>query len=99
MSILAKTALCSAVMASCMVPITSALSQSSDPAWLDDLGLQLQAEEECAVNYFLNMREGQLGTSNYYEARVQCVDGRMFDASRTEPEEKFTIRPCGVAVC
>ena len=45
------------------------------------------------------MREGELGTSRYYEARVQCVDGRMFDASRTEPEEKFTIRPCGVAVC
>ncbi|WP_206057294.1 hypothetical protein [Nitratireductor sp. XY-223] len=99
MSVVAKTALCSAVLAMCAFSTSTALSQSSDPAWLDDLGLQLQSEKECAVNYFLNMREGQIGTSRYYEARVQCVDGRLFDASRTEPEEKFTIRPCGVAVC
>lgn len=74
-------------------------AQSSDPAWLDTLRSQLQLDEACEVNYFINMREGRLGANDYYEARVQCVDGRMFDASRTEPEEKFTIRPCGRAVC
>lgn len=99
MSEFARSTLCAAALAFCVAPVSPALSQSSDPAWLDDLGLQLQAQEQCAVNYYLNMREGELGTSRYYEARVQCVDGRMFDASRTEPEEKFTIRPCGVAVC
>jgi len=51
------------------------------------------------VSYFLNMQEGRIGTNNFYEARVQCVDGRMFDASRTEPEEKFTIKAGGTAVC
>ncbi|MCY6382153.1 hypothetical protein [Hoeflea prorocentri] len=89
----------SAAAAMCAAALSPALSQSSDPAWLDDLGQQLQTEQECAVNYFLNMQEGQLGANRYYEARVQCVDGRMFDASRTEPDKKFTIRPCEVAVC
>lgn len=78
---------------------SSALTQSSDPDWLDALRMQLEMDEACEVNYFVNMREGQLGTSKTYEARVQCVDGRMFDASRTEPEKDFFIRPCGVAVC
>ncbi len=76
-----------------------AAAQSSDPDWLDALRQQLASDEQCEVNYFLNLHEGQLGTNKYQEARVQCVDGRMFDASRTEPEEEFMIRPCGMAVC
>lgn len=79
--------------------LPAASAQSSDPDWLDALRMQLEMEEACEVNYFINMREGRLGTSKTYEARVQCVDGRMFDASRTEPEEEFFIRPCGIAVC
>lgn len=79
--------------------LSPASAQSSDPDWLDALRMQLEMEEACEVNYFINMREGQLGTSKTYEARVQCVDGRMFDASRTEPEKEFFIRPCGIAVC
>ena len=76
-----------------------AAAQSSDPDWLDALRIQLATDEQCEVNYFLNLHEGQLGANKYYEARVQCLDGRMFDASRTQPEAEFTIRPCGVAVC
>ena len=79
--------------------IAISYAQSKDPAWLDDLKMQLQSEQECEVSYFLNMQEGRIGTNNFYEARVQCVDGRMFDASRTEPEQKFTIKACGTAVC
>ena len=77
----------------------SAAAQSSDPEWLNALRRQLASEKQCEVDYFLNMREEQLGANTYYEARVQCVDGRIFDASRTEPEEMFRIQPCGVAVC
>ena len=74
-------------------------AQSTDPAWIDDLGMQLRSELECEPNLYINMREGKLGTNTVYEARVQCVDGRMFDASRVEPARTFTIRACGVAVC
>ena len=99
MSFFVRSARNAIILALFVSPVSPALSQSSDPSWLDDLGLQLQTELQCAVNYYLNMQEGQLGTNRYYEARVQCVDGRMFDASRTEPDEKFTIRPCEIAMC
>ena len=88
-----------AVVAVSTFVATTALAQSNDPAWLDDLGRQLRSEKQCEPNLYINMREGQLGTNKYYEARVQCVDGRMFDASRTEPDETFSIQACGVAVC
>jgi len=97
-NIVRSAALC-ATLAWSVAGVSPLLAQSSDPAWLDDLRRQLAVDEACEVNYFLNMREGRLGANTYYEARVQCVDGRMFDASRTEPEKTFMIRPCGMAVC
>ena len=79
--------------------VSGATAQSTDPAWLDDLSMQLRSELECEPNLYVNMSEGKLGTKTVHEARVQCVDGRMFDASRVEPAKTFTIRACGVAVC
>ncbi|MEM9104369.1 MAG: hypothetical protein AAGC96_01840 [Pseudomonadota bacterium] len=78
---------------------TGSVAQSTDPAWLDDLGVQLRSELECEPNIYINMREGVLGANKVYEARVQCLDGRMFDASRVGPDENFTIRACEIAVC
>ncbi|MCP4315165.1 MAG: hypothetical protein GY789_03815 [Hyphomicrobiales bacterium] len=94
-----KAALSSMFVVLCVLSAPEALAQSSDPAWLDDLGMQLRSEKACEPNLYINMREGEIGTSKYYEARVQCLDGRMFDATRTEPDKEFTIRACGVAVC
>ncbi|MEM6461200.1 MAG: hypothetical protein AAF724_04720 [Pseudomonadota bacterium] len=82
-----------------MLSAGGAFAQSSDPAWLDELGMQLRSEKECEPNIYINMREGQLGALTYYEARVQCVDGRMFDASRTETEKEFKIQACEIVVC
>ncbi len=99
MSPIAKSLLAGAALALSSLSVTPLSAQSTDPEWVDALRRQLAAELQCEVNYFLNMQEGQLGTNRYYEARVQCVDGRMFDASRTEPETLFAIRPCEVQVC
>lgn len=77
----------------------ASFAQSNDPAWLDDLQLQMQKDKECTVDLFININEGKLGAGNYYEARVQCRDGRLFDAHRTEPEKIFTIKKCEIAVC
>lgn len=77
----------------------AAFSQSSDPAWLEKLSRQLAVEQQCEVEYFVNMREGTLGINKTFEARAQCRDGRQFDGSRTEPTKTFTIRPCGNVVC
>lgn len=74
-------------------------AQSNDPAWLDDLQVQMQTDQGCTVDLFINIDEGVLGSGRYYQARVQCRDGRLFDASRTEPESAFTIRKCQIEVC
>ncbi|MCG6858210.1 MAG: hypothetical protein LJE67_09095 [Salaquimonas sp.] len=74
-------------------------AQSSDPAWLDDLKDQLQFEKQCKVSYLMNMREGQLGGKNTYEARVQCEDGRMFDANRVGQSGMFEFKACETQVC
>jgi len=76
-----------------------AQAQSANPAWLDQLSLQLAVEKDCAVEYFLNMKEGELAGRLTFEARAQCADGRQFDGSLTEPAEEFTISECGVQVC
>ncbi len=99
MSVPFKIAILTSALMTGALGISPALAQSSDPAWVDDLRRQLQVEKQCEVNYFVNMREGQLGAKNFFEARVQCLDGRMFDATKTEPEKKFTITACGTEVC
>lgn len=76
-----------------------AQAQSANPAWLDNLTRQLAVEKDCAVDYFLNMKEGDLAGRLTYEARAQCADGRQFDGSLIEPAETFTISECGVQVC
>lgn len=78
---------------------SSAVAQSADPDWLDALRSQLSFEENCEVDFFLNMREreGPLGAT--YSARVQCSDGRQFDATRAAPETEFKIETCAQAVC
>lgn len=76
-----------------------AQAQSSDPAWLDQLSQQLAVNKDCAVEYFLNIKEGELAGRLTFEARAQCADGRQFDGSRTEPAEEFVISECGTQVC
>ena len=58
------------------------------------MNFQLRAEKQCEVSYIVRVREGKLGEKNTYEARVQCVDGRMFDATRIGDIEPFTIKAC-----
>lgn len=79
--------------------VSVAFAQSNDPAWLDDLQAQMQKDQGCTVDLFININEGALGSGRYYEARVQCRDGRLFDASRFEPESAFTINKCKIEVC
>ena len=78
---------------------TTTFAQASDPAWLDGLRLQLRADKQCEVQYFLNIQERK-GTSGLTQmARAYCEDGRSFDASRTEPKPDFILDECGQNVC
>jgi hypothetical protein len=76
-----------------------ALAQSSDPAWLDALKEQAAFDKQCEIAYLLNMHEGVLGGLPTYEARVQCVDGRMFDASRIGSTGVFEFKACEIQTC
>lgn len=92
-----KTILIASTMALALASLAHA--QSADPAWLDNLSEQLAVEQDCAVEYYLNIKEGQLAGRLTFEARAQCADGRQFDGSLIEPAEEFTISECGVQVC
>jgi hypothetical protein len=86
-----------AVLGVILTPFAHA--QSSNPAWLDQLSEQLAIEKQCAVDYFLNIKEGELAGRLTFEARAQCADGRQFDGALTEPADEFIISECGVQVC
>lgn len=78
---------------------SSADAQNTDLIWLNDLKAQIYQDEACDANYFLNMHEYTLGNDRVYEAKVQCVDGRQFDATRTGELAPFVIRACQPVVC
>lgn len=67
--------------------------------WLDLITKQMATEKQCEVGFFVYFREGKLGGMSTYEARVQCVDGRQFDATKIEPAITFEIKECAVTVC
>lgn len=77
---------------------TASGSEESQP-WLDLITKQMAKEKQCEVGFFVYFREGTLGGMSTYEARVQCVDGRQFDATKIEPAIMFEIKECAVTVC
>lgn len=85
--------------AALFLSVCAASAQSSDPAWLDRLSDQLAAEQQCEVDYYVNIKEGEMAGRKTFEARAQCRDGRQFDAALTEPAKSFAIQACGVQVC
>lgn len=80
------------------VPV-QAVAQTDNPAWLEQLEEQIATEKECEVGFYILINEEKLVGRVIQEARVQCVDGRQFDATRSEPDAKFTINECGTRVC
>ena len=50
----------SAAFGALLLSVAAASAQSSDPAWLDKLSDQLATEQGCAVDYYVNIQEGDL---------------------------------------
>ena len=88
-----------AIAAGLLIAPITAIAQTDNPAWLEQLEEQLAFEEECEVGFYILVNEEKLGGRTTQIARAQCVDGRQFDASRSEPDAKFTISECGTRVC
>lgn len=82
----------------CAMPLAAA-AQSENPAWIETLNFEMEKNHECEVAYYLHIKEGELGAQKTYEARLQCVDGRQFDASRIGEEGEFTAKLCQVQTC
>lgn len=91
-----RTILSAAVLA---LSAGQAVAQAQNPAWVDQLVGQIAEDLRCEVGYLISMREYELGGRQVEEARVQCVDGRRFDASRAAPDPLFTFKECGEQVC
>lgn len=79
--------------------VAPALAQTKDTSWLDQVTAQIAEAEQCEVGFFIHVREQDLGGRRLYEARVQCVDGRQFDATRADPDTRFRFAACDVKVC
>lgn len=77
----------------------TATDNTKNQPWLDLISKQMAEEKQCEVGFFVYFREGTLGGMSTYEARVQCVDGRQFDATKIEPAIMFEIKECAVTVC
>ena len=78
---------------------SASFAQSGNPAWIDDLNLQLSLEYQCQVVDYEALHEGKLGGQNTYTATVICEDGRKYDANRVGEEDDFSIRICEVIRC
>jgi hypothetical protein len=74
-------------------------AQTSDPAWLDTLNFEMERDHECEVAYYIRIKEGTLGAEKTYEARLQCVDGRQFDATRIGEMVDFEVKACEIQAC
>lgn len=79
--------------------IHSATAQSDNPAWVDDLTLQLLVDYECNVVEYEVLHEGKLGGRNTFTAKAVCEDGRKYDANRVGENKDFAIRICEVVKC
>ncbi len=88
-----------ACVMTCTALTSNAMAQSANPGWVEDLEWQLGVEQQCEVLDYLNTHEGKLAGRDVFTAKVKCKDGRMFDAHKMEPEEKFTIKTCEVVTC
>lgn len=89
-----------------LVPLPAALcddteedAQGEDRRWRILLQQQLKSEKNCDLLEILTFQEYKLGDDNAIEARVSCIDGREFDATRKRTHQKFNIELCQPSVC
>lgn len=74
-------------------------AQTADPEWLNSLNFQMERDEQCEVAYYIRIKEDTLASEKTFEARLQCVDGRQFDATRIGEFEDFKVKRCEIETC
>lgn len=69
----------------------SALAQQD---WQGDLANEALLMEDCEVSFLTQVVERDLDGRTVILAKVHCVDGRTFDASRDDSFAAFEFRAC-----
>ncbi|MCB1386001.1 MAG: hypothetical protein KDJ80_08680 [Nitratireductor sp.] len=59
----------------------------------------MERDKQGEVAYFIRFEERELGGSKTYFARLQCVDGRQFDATRIGEDAEFRASLCEIQTC
>lgn len=67
---------------------------SSRAAWQDDLVAEIRVSRGCNVAYLSQVVERTVDGRQVIFAKAHCEDGRVFDASRTDPMMPFELKEC-----
>jgi len=62
--------------------------------WQSDLANEVLLMEDCEVSFLTQVVERDLDGRSVILAKVHCVDGRTFDASRDDTFAAFEFREC-----
>jgi hypothetical protein len=86
-----------AFLAAIVIMSSSALPQTEK--WETDLATQLQSEHKCTLNYLTSTRNFILLGRETLETKAHCIDGRAFDATRSDDPKQFDIKKCSPDEC
>lgn len=62
--------------------------------WQEDLAVELRVAKNCTVAYLSQVVERSVDGRQVIFAKAHCEDGRVFDASRTDPVLPFDFKEC-----
>jgi len=62
--------------------------------WQEDLALELRVAKGCTVVFLSRVVERSVDGRQIVFAKAHCEDGRVFDASRTDPMMPFDFKEC-----
>lgn len=86
-----RAATIAALLGLLTAPAAPALAQQD---WQGDLANEILLMEDCEVSFLTQVVERDLDGRSVILAKVHCVDGRTFDASRDDSFAAFEFRAC-----
>ncbi len=72
---------------------------AEDEPWRAELRTQLEADQQCDLNYLTDVRQFELLGKKTIAARAHCMDKRAFDVERSGSETSFRIEICATVSC
>jgi len=76
--------------------LTLAWAAPAAADWRDEVGVQLQEEQNCTLAFFSQIIIRNVNGKETIIAKAHCEDKRAFDIFRDDPNDPFTLKECGV---